>query len=174
MAAGEQILPPSSSQEVAGANGSLLYSEGVSGSNSAMKIKMLFLAPSLPFLALVALAETPSAQTNRYDGSTWALVDTAKVIAAAAEVNLANFPDCDDATVEQKSIRVYHPDGTAECQDETFTKVLTEKGKRNNRTISLSFILPYSKEEVIKLEVIHPNGELTPVDVSANSKETTR
>jgi hypothetical protein len=137
-----------------------------------MKIKMLFLAPSLPFLALVALAETPSAQTNRYDGSTWALVDTAKVIAAAAEVNLANFPDCDDATVEQKSIRVYHPDGTAECQDETFTKVLTEKGKRNNRTISLSFILPYSKEEVIKLEVIHPNGELTPVDVSANSKET--
>ncbi|MGO8696910.1 MAG: DUF3857 domain-containing protein [Limisphaerales bacterium] len=137
-----------------------------------MKTKVLFLTPSLLFLALAMLADTPSAQTNRYAGDIWALADAAKVMAAAADINLAKYPDCDDATVEQKSTRVYHPDGTAECQDETFTKVLTEKGKRNNRTISLSFMLPYSTEEVVKLEVIHANGEITPVDVAANSKET--
>ena len=124
-----------------------------------MKTKVLFLTPSLLFLALAMLADTPSAQTNRYAGDIWALADAAKVMAAAADINLAKYPDCDDATVEQKSARVYHPDGTAECQDETFTKVLTEKGKRNNRTISLSFMLPYSTEEVVKLEVIQADGE---------------
>jgi len=31
---------------------------------------------------------------------------------------------------------VVHEDGTAETQYETFTKVLTEKGKRNNNVLS--------------------------------------
>jgi hypothetical protein len=64
------------------------------------------------------------------------------------------------------------PDGTGECQDEAFVKVLTEKGKRGNRTLSLSFMLPYSTEEVVKLEVIKPGRHGEPVDVAANSKET--
>ena len=49
--------------------------------------------------------------------------------------------------------------------------MLTEKGKRGNRTLSLSFMLPYSTEEVVKLEVINPDGTVVPVDVAANSKE---
>ena len=69
-------------------------------------------------------------------------------------------------------VRVYRADGTGECQDETFVKVLTEKGKRNNRTLSLGFMLPYSTVEVVKLEVMQPGGEVVPVDVAANSKET--
>ena len=69
-------------------------------------------------------------------------------------------------------MRVYRADGTGESQDETFIKVLTEKGKRDNRTLSLSFMLPYSTVEVVALEVIKPGGEVVPVDVAANSKET--
>src|SRR5579859_76459 len=68
-------------------------------------------------------------------------------------------------------VRVYRADGTGESQDEGYVKVLTEKGKRNNRTLSLSFMLPYFTVEVVKLEVIRPNGEVVPVDVAANSKE---
>jgi transglutaminase-like putative cysteine protease len=137
-----------------------------------MKPKSFFITQSLVFLALAVLAQMAPAETNRYPGSTWAFVDTGKVLAAAADITLAKYPDCDEATVEQKLTRVYHADGTAECQDETFVKVLTEKGKRNNRTLSLDFMLPYSTEEVVKLEVINPKGETTPVDVAANSKET--
>ena len=93
-------------------------------------------------------------------------------MAAAADITTAKYPDCDDATVEQRSVRVFHPDGTGECQDETFTKVLTEKGKRNNRTVALSFMLPYSREDVVLLEVIKPGGEVTTVNIAANSKES--
>jgi transglutaminase-like putative cysteine protease len=121
------------------------------------------------FLAAPIRAEDA---TNRYAGAFWAFEDPKSVLAAAAEITTAKYPDCDDATVEQRSVREYHPDGTGECQDETFTKILTEKGKRGNRTVSLSFMLPYSTEEVVKLEVIHPDGGVTPVDIAANSKES--
>jgi transglutaminase-like putative cysteine protease len=125
-------------------------------------------------LATVFAALSIRAQdaTNRYDGARWAFEDPKTILAAAADITTAKYPDCDDATVEQKSVRVYRADGTGECQDESFTKVLTEKGKRGNRTVSLSFMLPYSHEEVAKLEVIHPDGSVTTVDIAANSKES--
>jgi len=69
-------------------------------------------------------------------------------------------------------MRVVHGDGTAETQDEVFTKVLTEKGRRNNLTLSLNFLLPYMTVAVPRLEVIRPSGEVVPVDVAANSKES--
>jgi transglutaminase-like putative cysteine protease len=124
-------------------------------------------------LAAVALAVfSARGQTNRYAGGEFALVDAKPVMAAAAEFTPATYPDCDSVTVDQKSVRVYHADGTAECQDETFTKVLTEKGKRDNRTVTEYFMLPYTTVEVPKLEIIKPDGTVVPVDVAANSKES--
>jgi transglutaminase-like putative cysteine protease len=111
-------------------------------------------------------------ETNHYTGKIWAFEDSKPVMAAAAGITLQQYPDCDDATVEQRMVRVYRADGTGECQDETFTKILTEKGKRANRTLGLSFMLPYSHVEVAKLEVLRPGGEVVTVDVAANSKET--
>jgi transglutaminase-like putative cysteine protease len=137
-----------------------------------MKTKYLPVLCSLWFTALAVLAGPPSGATNLYTGATWAFVDAKKALAAASEITPAKYPDCDEATVEKKLARVYRPDGTGECQDEAFVKVLTEKGKRGNRTLSFSFMLPYSTEEVIKLEVIKPDGTVVPVDVAANSKET--
>ena len=112
-----------------------------------------------------------AADAAGYDGPKWELLDAKACLAAAAEVTLAKYPDCDDATVEQKSVRAYHSDGSAECQDESYTKVLTEKGKRNNRTLRLGFQIPYNTVSVIRLEVIDATGKVTPVDVAANSKE---
>ena len=71
-------------------------------------------------------------------------VDAKPVMAAAAEITPEKYPDSDAVTVDQKSVRVYRADGTGECQDETFTKVLTEKGKRDNRTLTMNFMLPYT------------------------------
>jgi transglutaminase-like putative cysteine protease len=124
-------------------------------------------------LAAVALAVFPArGDTNRYTGGEWSLVDAKQVMAAAAEITPAKYPDCDDATVDQKSVRVYRADGTGECQDETFTRVLTEKGRRNNRTLTMNFMLPYTTVAVPTLEVIKPDGTVVPVDVAANSKES--
>ena len=115
-------------------------------------------------------AWSAAAQTNDYSGPAFALVDSQKVLAAAAGVTLKQLPDCDDATIEKKMMRIYRADGTGESQDETYTKVLTEKGRRGNRTISLSFMLPYSTVKVVKLELIKPDGRVVPVDVAASSK----
>ena len=127
----------------------------------------------LLFLALLGWAALPAqGGTNDYTGARWALADTTKVLAAANAITPAAYPNCDMATVEQRSVRVVRADGTGEAQDETFTKVLTEKGRRANRTLALSFMLPYSTVSVPKLEILKPDGQVEPVDVAANSKET--
>ena len=137
-----------------------------------MKIGFYLMGRGL-VLAAVALAVFPArGDTNRYAGGEWSLVDAKQVMAAAAEITPEKYPDCDSATVDQKSVRVYRADGTGECQDETFTKVLTEKGKRDNRTLTLTFMLPYTTVAVPTLEVIKPDGTVIPVDVAANSKES--
>ncbi len=123
-------------------------------------------------VALAALRVWAGTNTSQYSGPDWALLDPKAVLEAAGQITLAQYPDCDEATVEKKMVRVYRADGTGECQDESFVKVLTEKGKRNNRTLSLSFMLPYFTVEVVKVEVMRPGGEVVPVDVAANSKES--
>jgi transglutaminase-like putative cysteine protease len=128
-----------------------------------------------PFLgiAIALVASSLFAVTaQRYAGSDWALLDAKAVMTAAAEITPAAYPDSDDATVDQKSLRVYAKDGTAESQDETFTKVLTEAGKRSDNLLSLDFTLPYSTVEVARLEIFKPNGEVVLVDVAANAKES--
>lgn len=106
-----------------------------------------------------------------YDGEKWSFLDAGRVLQAAKEITQEKFPDCDDATVDKKMVRVYRADGTGESQDETYVKVLTEKGKRESRSLSLFYMLPYSTAEVVRLEVIKPGGEIVPVDLAANSKE---
>ena len=128
---------------------------------------MLLVAAALT-VALLGRADG----TSRYSGNEWATLDLKQAQAAAADIDLAHLPDCDEAVVDQKSMRVVHEDGTAEVQDETFTKVLTEKGKRNNNTLSSEYMIPYTSVEVVRIEVIKPNGGVVPVDVAANAKES--
>ncbi len=124
-------------------------------------------------IVLVALVAFPAlaAESGGYDGAKWAFLDAKQVMAAAGEITAEKYPDCDETTVDKKMVRVYRADGTGEAQDETFTKVLTEKGKRNNHDQALFYMLPYFDVQVVKLEVIKPGGEVTVVDVAANSKD---
>lgn len=125
------------------------------------------------FLLVVLLAWSPlHAEVDRYAGSEWTLVDAKQALAAANDITLVKFPNCDEATVEQKIVDVYRPDGTSEIQDEAYVKVLTEKGKRDHRTLDRGFMLPYSTVAVVKIEVVKPSGQVVPIDIAANSKET--
>jgi transglutaminase-like putative cysteine protease len=137
-----------------------------------MKTKIWFTVPRLIWLALALAALPAGAADTNFSGAEWSLVDPQEVLAAAAEITPEKYANCDSAIVEEKSVRDYRADGTGECQDETFTKVLTEKGKRGNRELSFFFMLPYWTVEVAKLEVIQPDGKTIPVDVAANSKES--
>jgi len=136
-----------------------------------MKINFMRNIRGFALIALLGFSRPVFGQTNRYTGETWAFLDTRQALAAAHEITPAKYPDCDEATVEKKMVRLYRPDGTGESQDEAFVKVLTEKGKRNNRTLSLDFMLPYTTVEVVQVEVLKPDGAAVAVDVAANSKE---
>src|SRR2546429_9288774 len=99
-----------------------------------MKINNLLRVPALlPLLLTFASPAFAGADTN-YNGPRWAFLDNNKVLESAATITTAKYPDSDAATVEKKMVRVYRADGTGECQDESFVKVLTEKGKRGNRS----------------------------------------
>ena len=122
-------------------------------------------------LFALALAALPVfAQDTNFTATEWNPVDAQKVMKAAAEITPAQYSNSDSVIVEQKSVRDYHQDGTGECQDETFTKVLTEKGRRDNREQTLFFMLPYWTVDVPKLEIFKADGTVAPVDVPANSK----
>jgi transglutaminase-like putative cysteine protease len=138
-------------------------------------MKRLLPQPVLPSLAALlfgCFSLQANAAPSPYTGDKWALLDPAKTMAAAADITQAKFPDSDEATVEEKLVEAYQPDGTAGEQDEAYIKVLTEKGKRDRRTLTLGFVLPYFTVKVIKLEVIKPSGQVVPVDVAANSTVT--
>src|SRR5438445_1476872 len=133
-----------------------------------MKIKMQAL---LGLIALSAVLPVSGAEKGGYEGERWDFLDVKKALNAAADITVAKYPDCDEATVEKKMVRVYRPDGTGECQDESFVKVLTEKGKRNNRSLRLDYMLPYSTAEAVRVEVLKPGGVTATVDLAANAKE---
>ncbi|HTV63486.1 MAG TPA: DUF3857 domain-containing protein [Verrucomicrobiae bacterium] len=134
-----------------------------------MKTKLVF---GVIILTAAMAASRVFADDTNFAGAEWAPVDSKPVLAAAAQITLQNYSNCDAVIVEESSVREYNADGTGECQDETFTKVLTEEGKRDNREFSLGFMLPYFTVSVPTLEVIKPDGTVIPVDVPANSKES--
>jgi transglutaminase-like putative cysteine protease len=123
-------------------------------------------------ICLLAAASASAESAGRFSGDAWTLLDEQSAMVAAAAITPAAYPNCDEATVDERIEYAYEPDGTGENQDESYTKILTEKGKRQARTIVESFMLPYSRIDVTRLEVISPEGAKRPIDVAANSEET--
>ena len=102
-----------------------------------------------------------------------ALMDRAAEVAAATEVTKDKYPDADDVLVDDFVCVRYEADGTSVTFDETWTKALTDKGRRDNEHMSLDFDEAYSKVALDLLEVIKPDGQATPVDIAAQSRVTT-
>ena len=98
------------------------------------------------------------------------LLDRAAVLQSAAAVTRAAYPNADDVLVDDW-IRVrYEKDGTSLTTDETWLKVLTEEGKRDNQSLSFYFTLPYGDVTLDILEIVKPDGAAVPVDVAKQSR----
>ncbi len=106
-------------------------------------------------------------------GTSWpdGILDRATVMKEAASITLQKYPDADDVLVDDV-IRVrYEKNGTSETWDDTYVKILTEKGRRENKSLRFYFTIPYSTCEVTLLEVIKPDGAVRKVDVASQSRE---
>ena len=83
------------------------------------------------------------------------------------------FPDADSVVVDQSERVAYNPDGTYETFDEGWTKILTEKGRREESVVSLSYSKRYGEAEIMYVGAIDASGAERRIDVSATTKEST-
>ena len=93
-----------------------------------------------------------------------------KVYETSKTITNNAYPNSDEVLIDNYMIEDYNPDGTSTVWDDTFMKVLTEKGKRSNKTQSFYYTLPYSTVELTLLEIIKPNGTVQDIDVSKQSR----
>ncbi len=135
------------------------------GAVAALVLALCAAAEAVPIRSLSEVR--PAASAEDFSSG---LLDRAKVIEAAKGITPEKYPNSDDILVDDHIFVRYQRDGTAVIWDDTFNKVLTEKGRRDNRTLSFHFTVPYSTVEVKLLEVIKPDGTVVPVDVKAQSK----
>lgn len=95
------------------------------------------------------------------------------VFAFADDITLERFPDADSVSVKSVREVEYQPDGTFVDRDEEWVKVLTDKGRRDESTLSLKYSSRYGAARVIAVSIIGTNGVERTVDVSSTTKETT-
>jgi len=124
-------------------------------------------------VGLVSAAFAQEAPKAAPEAAKPALMDRAATLAAAAEVTKAKYPDADDVLVDDFIFIRYEADGTSVTFDETWTKVLTDKGRRDNERMSLDFDEAFSKVALDLLEVVKPDGTAVPVDIAAQSRVAT-
>jgi transglutaminase-like putative cysteine protease len=119
----------------------------------------------LPLLALVAGAE------EDYSGG---ILDRAAVLARAAEVTSAKYPDAEMVRVADLHKARYEPDGTFVQWQEAYVKILTEQGRRRYRTLSSYFTIPYQRGpedcRIDLVELVKPDGSAVTIDVEKQSR----
>lgn len=96
-------------------------------------------------------------------------VDPDSIVRKAETVTQARYPDADYVLLYDFQSATYQEDGTGTETDDFYSKILTEKGRRELRTMRLGFNPVYGSVEVPTLEIIR-NGKIIPVDVAANSR----
>ena len=92
---------------------------------------------------------------------------------ADADITAARFPDADVVTVDEIEKVKYNPDGTYEQTDECWTKILTEKGRRSESSMSLDYSKRYGEAKILFVKAIGTDGVERDIDVSKTTKEST-
>lgn len=98
------------------------------------------------------------------------ILDRQQEIKAAAAVTSQAYPNADLVQVDDYTICEYRPDGTGTMWSDNYTKVLTEKGRRDQQDLSYGFLLPYNRVVVSAVELIKADGSVVPIDVAQQSK----
>lgn len=91
----------------------------------------------------------------------------------AQDITCERFPDADSVLVDELERVKYNADGTSETVDETWTKVLTEKGRREESSVTLHYSKRYGEASISYVGIISEDGTEREIDVSATTKEAT-
>ncbi len=98
------------------------------------------------------------------------LLDAGRVVESAKTVDAARFPDADRVLVDDHVLETYEKDGKSVLWDDEYSKVLTEKGRRDASTLEMPFDLHYGTSFVYRAEIIKPDGRVLAVDADKYSR----
>ena len=89
----------------------------------------------------------------------------------ADDITTETYPDTDAVVTNQIEYTRYNPDGTFTTEIETYVKVLTEKGRREESIISISYNLRYGDAEILYVGVTGSDGVERDIDFRKTMKE---
>lgn len=100
------------------------------------------------------------------------------VFSAFARVELGGitaqkYPDADSVTVEEIERVKYNVDGTSESLSEAWIKILTEKGRREESTLTVNYSKRYGEAKILYVGAVGLDGKEREIDTSSTTKEST-
>lgn len=118
----------------------------------------------LPLLALLFTARLLVAQDTPAP-----LLDQKRLVEAARAVTLEKYPDAENALIAAYTRTHFETNGAYSVLAETYTKVLTEQGRRGAREAGFSYNSFYGGLKLLAVQVIKPDGKVidhNPADIS--------
>lgn len=102
------------------------------------------------------------------------MLDRAAALDAAKGVTTEKYPDAENVLIDAIERVRYAENGTYTQWAEEYVKILTEEGRRDFRTVSSHFTIPYQRGpedcKIPLLEVIKPDGRTVAVDVKSQAR----
>ena len=86
-----------------------------------------------------------------------ALLDRDAVTAVDAKLDLKQFPDAEVILLSDYQKVAYRPDATDSTVDDFYYRIVTEKGRDENRMLQFHYNEFYQKPELLLLEIIKPD-----------------
>ena len=93
--------------------------------------------------------------------------------AYAEDVTSERYPDADVVILNEATKVAYNPDGSYDRTVESWVKVLTEKGRRDESEVSLNYSKRYGEAAILYVGAIDADGREREIDVSATMKDST-
>ncbi len=91
----------------------------------------------------------------------------------SAEAVKENYPDAETVLLYEREAAEYRADGTEKWRDESYTKILTEFGRRDAGTATYRYNRSYGAIEFELAEIIRADGTKVPVDVKSGRRDMT-
>ncbi|MCK5852637.1 DUF3857 domain-containing protein [bacterium] len=129
-----------------------------------MKIKQMLSIVVILFLMVSSVFAAKSTEAK-------GLISTSEMIKAGEKATTNTYPNSDDVLIADYTKIKYNPNGTYETINDQCLKVLTEKGRRDDRTSSIWYDVAYGTAAVLKVQIIKPDGKIISVDIKENTKD---
>ncbi|MEM4247993.1 MAG: DUF3857 domain-containing protein, partial [Candidatus Nanoarchaeia archaeon] len=99
------------------------------------------------------------------------LISRDEVLEIAKSANIEEYPDADSILLFEHEFTRYNKDGTSEMLDESYVKILTEKGRRELTARNFYYHTVYEAFQIASASILKSDGTIIKIDIPANTNE---